>query len=85
PPIAWATNRETKMTRGAIRLIPMVGALALVAPAAHADQTISFWLNGDGNVSAHGTLTIAANPNANPNWGTQLPRAFCRHSESEWD
>jgi len=49
-----------------------VGAFGF-AQTAYADQTFSFWLNGDGSVSAHGTITIAPDPNANPLWGTSPP------------
>ena len=48
----------------------LAGALAFAAPQAHADQTTSFWLNGDGLLSANGTLTYGANPNASSAWGT---------------
>src|SRR5574337_1691403 len=49
-----------------------VGAFGF-AQTAYADQTFSFWLNGDGSVSAHGTITIAPDSNANPLWGTSPP------------
>lgn len=55
-------------------VLSAVGALGF-AHAARADQTFSFWLNGDGSVTAHGTITVASDPFANPLWGTNPPAA----------
>ena len=50
--------------------LPLIGALTL---STHAHATTWGWsLGGDGNVSASGTLTFGANPNASSSFGTTV-------------
>ena len=56
------------MKQKCLAALPLIGALTL---SAHAEaSTINWSLGGDGNVSASGTLTIAADPNSGSAFGT---------------